>query len=81
MPAPEILHIMPLRFPAWRMVLSVSLRISLIAIFLLQPGCSVLAVADAGVTAVATTVKVGAKVVGAAVDAVLPDKDKDKEKK
>ena len=63
------------------MVLSVSIRILLMAIFLLLPGCSVLAVADAGVTAVATTVKVGVKAVGAAVDAVLPDKDKDKEKK
>jgi hypothetical protein len=47
-----------------------------LTMLLLQTGCSVIAVADAGVSAVATTVKVGAKVVGAAVDAVLPDKDK-----
>ena len=45
---------------------------------ILQTSCSVLAVADAGLSAVATTVKVGAKAVGAAVDAVVPDKDKEK---
>ena len=50
-------------------------------LLVLQTGCSVLAVADAGVSVVATTVKVGVKAVGAAVDAVLPDKDKDKDKK
>ncbi len=50
----------------------------LIPMLLLLTGCSVLAVADAGVSAVATTIKVGAKVVGAAVDAVIPDKEKDK---
>jgi len=38
-------------------------------------GCAVVAVADAAVTVVATTVKVGAKVVGAAVDLVIPDDD------
>ena len=50
---------------------------------LLLTGCSVIAVADAGVSAVVTTVKVGAKAVGAVVDAVLPDADgeKDKDKK
>lgn len=37
---------------------------------------SIIAVADAGVPVVATTVKVGVNVVGAAVDAVLPSKDK-----
>jgi hypothetical protein len=36
-------------------------------------GCSVLAVADAAVTVVATGVKAGAKVAGAVVDAVVPD--------
>lgn len=36
-------------------------------------GCAVVAVADAAVTVVATTVKVGAKVVGAGVDVMLPD--------
>lgn len=40
-------------------------------------GCAVFAVADAAVTVVATTVKVGAKVVGAGVDAVIPDDDDD----
>lgn len=41
-------------------------------------GCAVVAVADAAVTVVATGVKVGAKVVGAAVDAVIPDSKDDK---
>jgi hypothetical protein len=50
----------------------------LLPMLLLQSGCSVLAVADAGISAVATTVKVGTKAVGAVVDAVLPDTDKDK---
>jgi hypothetical protein len=45
---------------------------------LFQTGCTVLTIADAGVSVVATTVKVGAKVVGAAVDAVLPNTEKDK---
>lgn len=44
-------------------------------------GCAVIAVADAAVTVVATTVKVGAKVVGAGVDAVIPDDDDDEEAK
>ena len=44
-------------------------------ISLLLSGCSLFAVADAAVTVVATTVKVGAKVVGAAADAVIPDGD------
>ncbi|HLA33421.1 MAG TPA: hypothetical protein VJ001_00990 [Rhodocyclaceae bacterium] len=43
-------------------------------------GCAVVAVADAAVTVAATTVKVGAKVVGAAVDVVIPDDD-EKDKK
>ena len=47
-------------------------------ILLLQTGCAVITIADAGVSVVATTVKVGAKVVGAAVDAVLPTPEKDK---
>lgn len=38
-------------------------------------GCSVVAVADATVTVVATGVKVTAKAVGAAADAVIPDGD------
>ena len=42
--------------------------------------CAVVAVADAAVTVAATTVKVGAKVVGAAVDVVIPDDDKKDEK-
>lgn len=42
-------------------------------------GCAVFAVADAAVTVAATTVKVGAKVVGAGVDAVIPDDDDSEE--
>ena len=41
-------------------------------------GCAVLAVADAAVTAVATTVKVTAKAIGAAADAVIPDGEEKK---
>lgn len=42
-------------------------------------GCAVFAVADAAVTVAATTVKVGAKVVGAGVEAMIPD-DEESEK-
>ncbi|MBR0567056.1 hypothetical protein J5J83_13115 [Azoarcus sp. L1K30] len=42
-------------------------------------GCAVVAVADAAVTVVATTVKVGAKVVGAGVDVILPDDEHEDE--
>ena len=45
------------------------------ALIPLLEGCAVAAVADAAVTVVATTVKVGAKAVGAAVDLVIPDGD------
>jgi hypothetical protein len=48
------------------------------AIVLLQTGCSVVAVADAATSVVATTVKVGAKAVSTVVDAVTPNSDKDK---
>ena len=54
------------------------MRFLILPMLLLQTGCSVLAVADAGLSAVASTVKIGAKAVGAAVDAVVPDKDKEK---
>ena len=48
----------------------------------LASGCAVVAVADAAVSVTATAVKTTAKVVGAAVDAVLPDsKDKKKPEK
>jgi hypothetical protein len=50
------------------------------ALILLPEGYAVVAVADAAVTVVATTVKVGAKVVGAAVDLLIPGDDQ-KEKK
>ena len=44
-------------------------------------GCAVVAVADAAITVGATAVKVTAKAVGAAVDAVTPDSSgKDKKK-
>ena len=52
------------------------LRLCFLATLCLQAGCSVLAVADAAVSVGATVVKTGANVVGAAVDAVLPSKDK-----
>jgi len=51
-------------------------RLTLFATLCLQAGCSVLAVADAAVSVGATVVKTGVNVVGAAVDAVLPSKDK-----
>ena len=54
--------------------------ICIAVLILLLEGCAVVAIADAAVTVVATTVKVGAKVVGAAVDLVIPDSDQ-KEKK
>jgi hypothetical protein len=50
--------------------------LTLFATLCLQAGCSVLAVADAAVSVGATVVKTGVNVVGAAVDAVLPSKDK-----
>ena len=52
------------------------LRLCFFATLCLQAGCSVLTVADAAVSAGATVVKTGVNVVGAAVDAVLPSKDK-----
>ncbi len=51
-------------------------RLTFFATLCLQAGCSVLTVADAAVSAGATVVKTGVNVVGAAVDAVLPSKDK-----
>ena len=49
---------------------------TLLSALCLQAGCSVLTVADAAVSVGATVVKAGASAVGAAVDAVLPSKDK-----
>lgn len=46
----------------------------------LLSGCAVVAVADLAVTSVATVAKVGVKTVGAAVDAVIPDKKSDADK-
>ena len=46
----------------------------------LLSGCAVVAVADLAVTSVVTVAKVGVKTVGAAVDAVIPDKKSDAEK-
>ncbi len=49
----------------------------IICLSLLTAGCSALvAVGDAAITVGATAVKVTAKVVGAAVDLVIPDSDK-----
>lgn len=50
-----------------------------LAVWMLTGGCAVVAVADAAVTVVATTVKVGAKAVGAAADAVIPDGDDERD--
>ena len=47
----------------------------------LVSGCAVYTVADAAVSVVVTGVKVTAKVVGAAVDAVTPDDDAEETKK
>ncbi len=52
------------------------LTLMFLAALCLQAGCSVLAVADAAVSVGATVVKTGVNAVGAAVDAVLPSKDK-----
>lgn len=55
---------------------------SVICLSLQTAGCSALvAVGDAAITVGATAVKVTAKVVGAAVDLVIPDSDKKKEDK
>lgn len=63
---------------------------ALLALTLLLPGCAVIAVADAAasmavgaaglaVDAAVGTVRVGGKLVGAAVDAVTDDEDDDQE--
>lgn len=52
---------------------------ALALLVLLQTGCSVIAVADAAVTVVATGVKVTAKAVGAVADAVIPDGNDDQD--
>ncbi|QTQ30564.1 NF038104 family lipoprotein [Aromatoleum bremense] len=52
-----------------------SILLTVAAAVLLTGGCAVFTVADAAVSVVATTVKVGAKIVGAGVEAVLPDDD------
>ncbi|WP_332673050.1 NF038104 family lipoprotein [Aromatoleum sp.] len=51
----------------------------LVALVLSTSGCAVFAVADAAVSVAATTVKVGAKVVGAGVEAMIPDDDSDED--
>lgn len=57
-------------------------RLGVIALLLsLLSGCALFAVADAVVTTAATAVKVTAKTAGAVVDAVIPDSDKNEEKK
>jgi hypothetical protein len=51
-----------------------TLRILVLSVVLLtQTGCAVVAVADALVSVVATTVEVTADVIGAAIDVVIPD--------
>ena len=57
--------------------------LAMTAASLMLSGCAIYTVADAAVSVVATGVKVTAKVVGAAVDAVTPgdDDDSDEAKK
>jgi len=78
LPGPEILGGVPLEFLSCDIEWGGLMKYLVLPMLLLQTGCTVLAVADAGVSAVAATVKVGAKAVGAVADAVIPDKDKDK---
>ena len=59
-----------------RLFKSCVFRMTFFAALCFQAGCSVLAVADAAVSVGATVVKTGVNAVGAAVDAVLPSKDK-----
>ena len=59
-----------------RLFKSCALGLTLLSALCLQTGCSFLAVADAAVSVGAAVVKTGVNVVGAAVDAVLPSKDK-----
>ena len=59
-----------------RLFKSCVLSLTLFATLCLQAGCAVLTVADAAVSVGATVVKTGVNAVGAAVDAVLPSKDK-----
>ncbi len=54
------------------------MKFLILPMLIFQSGCTILAVADAGVSAAVTTVKVGVKAVSAVVDAVVPDKEKDK---
>jgi hypothetical protein len=51
-----------------------------VIVMTLMSGCAVVAVADLAVTSVVTVAKVGVKTVGAAVDAVIPDKKSDSDK-
>lgn len=60
--------------------LNIRFAIFMFALIPLLEGCAVVAVADAAVTVVATTVEVGAKVVGAAVDLVTPSTPSDEQK-
>jgi hypothetical protein len=57
--------------------LAVTVTVSLIATTL--GGCALIAVAEAAVAVVATGVKVTARAVGGAVDAVTPDGDEEEE--
>ena len=67
-----------MNFPSFGIEWGELMKYLVLPMLLLQTGCIVLTVADAGISAVTTTVTVGAKAVGAAIDAVVPDKDKDK---
>ncbi len=59
--------------------MTTTLRLLVAFLLLIQlAGCAVLAVADAAVTAVATTAKITVKAVGAVADAVIPDGEEKK---
>lgn len=63
----------------WRLEMKSMVLLILVALVSSTSGCAVFAVADAAVTVAATTVKVGAKVVGAGVEAMIPDDDDSEE--
>ena len=83
LPAPRIAASMPGGCPLSHTTIdewSNELKRRLALLLTLLPligGCAVVAVADAAVTVVATGVKVTAKAVGAAADAIIPDGDDD----
>jgi hypothetical protein len=72
---PKYLSLLAESFGAW--LRRARIALAMIAASLMLSGCAIYTVADAAVSVVATGVKVTAKVVGAAVDAVTPGDDDD----